>query len=464
MGKNSGKKATKLFVITFVFAVVILVVSIVKTNLYNLERHHDEYSEEELFLDTKSQSKDVCITAEVRGSTWTKAFDLKNQGIIDHNYQAYTVDYTISNYTMDQVKDFVFTIKFHQNTFLLSGWNGSLEIHQMDGDREIVETIPDLREFDSEKYELNTFTADGETMVTMKEGDYLIYHPSSSMNAMEIPIEPQEATTPGLIMYVPIGNDIEDMTVELEYSFNRLLIREPLFWVSIGFMLIWGMILITFVITSIQIRKYKKRHERDNEIIKESMEIFIGFIDAKDPYTNGHSKRVAVYTRRIAKEFGYEEEELENIYYIALLHDCGKIGVPDRILRKPEKLTDEEYEIIKSHTLQGGKILDRFKSLDHAGEGARYHHERYDGKGYPEGKAGKDIPFIARMICVADSYDAMNTNRVYRDKLSQEHIISELEKCKGRQFDPEITDVMLRLIKEGQIEYETFAAQSEESM
>ena len=136
---------------------------------------------------------------------------------------------------------------------------------------------------------------------------------------------------------------------------------------------------------------------------------------------------------------------------MALLHDCGKIGVPDSILRKPGKLTDEEFEIIKSHTVRGGEILNAFKSLENVGEGALYHHERYDGKGYPEGKSGDDIPFIARMICVADSFDAMNSIRVYRKKLTGDRIVSEIEKNKGKQFDPQIADVMLRLISEGRI-------------
>ena len=183
-----------------------------------------------------------------------------------------------------------------------------------------------------------------------------------------------------------------------------------------------------------------------------SLETFTGFIDAKDPYTNGHSKRVAEYTSLIAQAMGYEGEELDRVYYVALLHDCGKIGVPDNILGKPGRLTDDEFEVIKSHTVRGGEILKSFKSLVNVGEGALYHHERYDGKGYPEGKKGEDIPLIARMICVADSFDAMNSNRVYRERLSKEYIVGELEKNKGKQFDPQIADIMLRIIREGKIE------------
>nr|MCR5409575.1 HD-GYP domain-containing protein [Lachnospiraceae bacterium] len=226
----------------------------------------------------------------------------------------------------------------------------------------------------------------------------------------------------------------------------------PLFWISIGAMFIWLIVLIIYAITSSQIKKYNERHERDNEIISESIETFTGFIDAKDPYTNGHSKRVADYTRLIAEQMGIEGEELDRVFYVALLHDCGKIGVPDNILGKPGRLDDDEFEIIKSHTVRGGEILSSFKSLKNVNEGAMYHHERYDGSGYPEGRKGEDIPLIARMICVADSFDAMNSNRVYRKKLTMDDIVEEIKKNKGKQFDPDIADTFLQLIKDGKIE------------
>ena len=447
--KNKNKKRNALiFVLTFAVTVMIMITGVVKTNIYNGTRHKSVFSDSELFAEQDQPGRDVTVTAGVRDSTWSKAFDLENEGIEEHNYQAYTVDFYVTNNTNDEVRDFSFKLNFKDNTFLLSAWNGSLEVHQNADGKETVDLIKDLREFDPSQHVVNTFSADGETLVRMGKGDHLIYLPSTSVNAMEVPIEPHEATVPGIIMYCPIGSDIaKSMSVELEYSFHRKLISEPLVWVALVLAAIWLIALIIYTIISIQIRKYNERHERDNEIINESMETFIGFIDAKDPYTNGHSIRVAKYTRIIAEELGYKGEELERIYYVALLHDCGKIGVPDNILGKPDRLTDEEFEIIKSHTVRGGEIMSHFKSLENAGEGALYHHERYDGKGYPEGKAGEDIPFIARIICVADSYDAMNTNRVYRNKLSKEHILEEIERCKGKQFDPNIADVMISLIK-----------------
>lgn len=445
------KKITLVFIATFIVVVLLFAFSLYKTDRYNRTTHRDSFTGNVLFGDTDLKTKAVSVRAVPRSSTWTKVFDLNHEGLTKHNFQAYTYDFSINNNTKDEVKDFTFKWTFDQDVFLLSAWNGAIEIHQNKDGEQYSATIPDLREFNEKDYDFETATFDGEVLIRMRAGDYLVYIPSSNVNAMEVPIEPYEGTTPGIILYVAIGKDISGTTLDIEYTFHRLLRNEPLFVISLVGLAIWLIALIIFAITSAQIRKYNERHERDNEIIQESIETFTGFIDAKDPYTNGHSNRVAKYTRMIAEEMGYEGEELDRIYYVALLHDCGKIGVPDNILGKPGRLTDEEFEVIKSHTKIGGDILSSFKSLNNVGEGARYHHERYDGKGYPEGRAGEDIPLIARMICVADSFDAMNSNRVYRNKLTKEDIFREIETNKGKQFDPQIADILLRLIREGKI-------------
>ena len=450
--KNRRGKTIILYSVLLALIIIIFVLSLVKTEIYNRTRHHRSFSGPTLFSEEVVDTYPVSINAVPRGSTWTKVYDPENLGLTEHNIQAYTYDFTVSNNTKDEVSDFTFTIIFERETFLSSAWNGELELHQKQAGGEYVATVPDLREFNPEDYALDTVTVDGEVLIRMKPGDYLVYLPSSSMSAMEIPIEPFEGTVPGIILYTAIGEDINGSTIEMDYTFHRFLKNVPLFWISIVAFTIWLIALSIAVITWSQIKKYNERHERDNEIIKESIETFTGFIDAKDEYTNGHSNRVADYTRLIAEKMGYEGEDLDRIYYVALLHDCGKIGVPDNILRKPGRLTDEEFEVIKSHTVIGGQILSRFKSLKDVNEGALYHHERYDGRGYPSGKAGEDIPLIARMICVADSYDAMNSNRVYRKKLTKEDIFAEIEKNKGKQFDPQVADVLVALIKEGKID------------
>lgn len=141
----------------------------------------------------------------------------------------------------------------------------------------------------------------------------------------------------------------------------------------------------------------------------------------------------------------------DRIYCIALMHDCGKIYIPDGILTKPGRLTDDEYEIMKKHTVYGSEILRDFTAIEDIGTGALSHHERYDGKGYPNGLAGEEIPMIARIICVSDAFDAMNSSRCYRSNLSAKVIISELKNNRGKQFDPHITDCLLSLIDSGEI-------------
>lgn len=171
-------------------------------------------------------------------------------------------------------------------------------------------------------------------------------------------------------------------------------------------------------------------------------------IDAKDRYTNGHSHRVAKYTLELAKRMGKSRDELKKIYCAALLHDLGKIRVPDIIINKPSRLTNEEYDCIKLHPVSGYYILKDIKGNPLILQGAKWHHERYDGKGYPNGLAGENIPEIARIIGVADAYDAMTSNRSYRSTVSQEKVRSEIEKGMGTQFDPKIASLMLDMIDE----------------
>lgn len=439
------------FAVILVIILVVLIQRVVSVNAYNSTKHSASFTGDTLFTDEAKKDKSVSVNAVARTSTWTKLFDLNNEGLTEHNYQAYTYDFFIKNNTPDEVSEYTVKITFADTVFLLSAWNGALEIHQNDSEGGKSAYIPDLRQLGDERESLNTVSFDGEVLIKMNPGDYLYYIPSTDMNAIEIPINPYEGVTPGIIMYLPIGEDISNTVFDISYTFHRNLSSDIVYRVALFTLVIWVVAMISHIITSFEIKKYKERHERDNERIQESIETFTGFIDAKDPYTNGHSSRVADYTRLIAKKMGYEGEELDRVYYVALLHDCGKIGVPDNILGKPGRLTEDEFEVIKSHTTRGCDILTHFKSLTGVEEGAHYHHERYDGKGYPEGKAGEDIPLIARMICVADSFDAMNSNRCYRKRLSKDDIIKEIEKNKGLQFDPKIADIFLELIKEGKI-------------
>lgn len=171
-------------------------------------------------------------------------------------------------------------------------------------------------------------------------------------------------------------------------------------------------------------------------------------IDAKDAYTKGHSNRVAEYSREIAKRAHYSEAAQDEVYMMGLLHDVGKIGVSDAVITKPGRLTDEEFGQIKTHPEKGAKILQSIEELPKLAVGAKWHHERYDGKGYPDGLKAKEIPEEARIIAVADAYDAMTSNRSYRKVMDQEAVRKQIEMGKGTQFDPDFADVMLQMIDE----------------
>lgn len=179
-----------------------------------------------------------------------------------------------------------------------------------------------------------------------------------------------------------------------------------------------------------------------------AMTTLVKTVDAKDKYTKGHSDRVAIYSKEIAKRMGLSKKEQKDIYYVGLLHDVGKLGIPDEIINKPGKLTAEEYDVIKSHPVIGSEILEDIKDVANITLGARWHHERFDGKGYPDGLKGMQIPVIARIIGVADAYDAMTSNRSYRGAMDQAYVRSEMVKNKGFQFDPEIADIMIKMIDE----------------
>ncbi len=188
------------------------------------------------------------------------------------------------------------------------------------------------------------------------------------------------------------------------------------------------------------------------EMGKQTVVAIARAVDAKDPRTGGHSRRVALYSKQMAKAAGLPDKDCQDIEWAANLHDIGKIAIPDAILNKDSRLTDEEYAVMKSHTLEGAKILSDFTLLDHVIEGAEFHHERYDGRGYPKGLKGEEIPLYARIIGVADAFDAMTANRVYRKQMDFGYVLGELEKGRGTQFDAQFVDILLKLIREGVID------------
>ncbi len=197
---------------------------------------------------------------------------------------------------------------------------------------------------------------------------------------------------------------------------------------------------------AIEVEYLKEQQMVSRRLFEQTATALVNAVDAKDTYSHGHSLRVAEYSQKIARDMGKSEEECRRIYYAALLHDIGKIGIPNSIINKKGKLTEEEYEIIKQHPVKGNMILSSISEYPYLSIGAHYHHERYDGKGYPDHLKGDDIPEIARIISVADAYDAMSSNRSYREAIPQQLVREEIVKGAGTQFDPKIAKIMQHLI------------------
>lgn len=228
-----------------------------------------------------------------------------------------------------------------------------------------------------------------------------------------------------------------------------------LFVASIGVLVIFLSLETTdylrFLKTQAELKEAKGREAVILAKEKLSQEVLMAFskaVDAKDHYTNGHSLRVAKYAKEISRRMGKSEKEQEEIYELGLLHDIGKIGIPEYIINKKGKLTEEEFAEIKNHTVIGWDILKTITEIPKLSTGAKWHHERYDGKGYPDGLSGEDIPEEARIICLADSYDAMTSKRSYSTPKSQEEVLKEIERCRGTQFDPDISQYLIDMINE----------------
>lgn len=199
-----------------------------------------------------------------------------------------------------------------------------------------------------------------------------------------------------------------------------------------------------------QMESLIERQKRDKQLTREIIEAFAKVVDLKDAYTQGHSFRVAKYTEMLARELGCDEETIEKYHNIALMHDIGKVGIPDNVLNKPGKLDDSEYNLIKSHTSRGYEVLQNISLMPEIAVGAQAHHERPDGKGYPLGLKEDEIPRVAQIIAVADCFDAMYSTRPYRTRMNFEKVVSIIKEASGTQLTKDVVDAFLRLVDKGE--------------
>ncbi|MCR5421478.1 MAG: HD-GYP domain-containing protein, partial [Lachnospiraceae bacterium] len=255
---------------------------------------------------------------------------------------------------------------------------------------------------------------------------------------------------------------IDDNTLEAVKSISLPITKEISIYDSYVFWMIFviaAVIITVIAMRNVFINKHRemlRKQEEDKKFIDQIMHTFAKTIDLRDQQNQGHSFRVAYYTKLLATELkserGYTNEQIDEFYHIALIHDIGKLSIPDRILNKPERLNDEEYQIMKTHAQNGAKMLKNVTIVKNLSVGAGCHHERMDGKGYPRGLKGKDIPEVARIIAVADTFDAMYSTRPYRKQLDINVVLEEIKRIKGTQLEESVVDALLRLAEKNELD------------
>lgn len=387
--------------------------------------------------------------------SWEKEVHPKSGNIF--LLDAHTYDLTITNMEEDPSDDWYIEMTIPQDLYLNKAWCGTILIHQTTNSGEKVQEL-DLRNVAFEDVTVDYIEGESDLLIPLKKGDIIKYYPNPTVyekpiNASNLVTDEYGKVTIGFIFYY--DKDVEVLPFDngaIYYQMEKRIETRTDFWVGVGLGILWLICFMFFVGFQVRSRSDAKAREKDKLIIQEILSTVTSLIDAKDSYTAGHSERVALYSRMIAQKMDFSDDEILHIYYSAQLHDCGKIGIPEGILNKPGRLTDDEFVVIKEHTIRGYNTLKYLQTIPSAAVAARHHHERYDGKGYPDGLKGKEIPVVARIVCVADAFDAMNSSRVYRAKLERAKIIEQLVNGKGTQFDADIVDIMLELIEEGKIE------------
>ena len=460
------RKQIRIFGCSLGIIVVLMLALCISVNQFNNQERVLYYSAADAEED--NSAKDCAVTIKPRGGntdSWIKRIQEENEsGVVEERqYAGIIYDMMIVNQTEYVVRDWTLEVLVPQDSYINNAWCGQLEIHQNVTGEPRVQAL-DLRKCIEQEVDivLEHEVSVGDLMIPVYGGDYFVYLPSVGdhedvIEASDIASGEYKSKRVDFIAYHETVNEdktpVEYPDAVLRYYLNKELTALPTFWGLVAAFGIWGVCLINAYIVYVRTKRLLAETERDAQIIEQSISAFMGFIDAKDTTTNGHSKRVAKYAKELARRMGFTESECNRVYYIGLMHDCGKIGIPDAILNKPDKLTEEEFEIIKTHTTQGNKILEEFTSIEGIKEGALYHHERYDGAGYPEGLKGDAIPLIARIICVADSFDVMNSERCYQQKMTKEDIVEQLKLNKGKQFDPKLVDIFLAMLADGTIEF-----------
>lgn len=420
-----------------------------RTNIFNNKEfviREDSAESEHTFDFTPQNGKKI---------SWTRTANIGDEKV---DLYACSYDGTFTNYDSIKVSDWTMRLDINDDCYLNAAWCGLVEIHQNEDGAEKVQIL-DLRNFDHSEVKLTSYEDGDITLFPLTKGDYLIYYPD--VKAKEMPIVATEGEpgriSIGIIFYWNQNNDFIEPDFTVNYQLHRDFMQGSEATMCIAAAILWLLALIVIIAVTITGNNIKKKAEIElskkdvekktaEKMLDEMIRTLANTIDAKDGYTHGHSERVAQYSLKLAQSMNLSSNDCKEIFYAGLVHDVGKIAVPREIINKPGRLTDEEFDVIKTHPGRGEKILSQISDMPYLSVGAKYHHEKYDGFGYPDHVKGEDIPLLARIIAVADAYDAMTSKRSYRDTLNQKIVKQEIWKGIGTQFDPLIAKHMIALI------------------
>lgn len=465
--KNKDRSGIIILIATPIILAMLMGLFLMDIHLYNSTERSGVMSSQ-TFNGEVYDFGDVAVKLTVRGgesASWIKDPIYDDDGNELHGQSVGIIyEALIYNNSENVVSDWTLKVPINEPMWINNNWNSKMEIHQhaTSGNEKVLAI--DLSDYYEYDINLDYYIDHTGPMIPMDVGDYFIYLPEEI--AEEKPINPaktgevgEACARFGYIVYIPdqtLDYSADFSGGEIRYTMHANPLTKKRFWVITVLFVLWAISAIVSLIVRYKMKKIMedqlKQKKHDEMMVEQTMKLIINMIETKDTSTKGHSLRVAQYSELMARKLGFPEDKCKNVYYIGLLHDCGKVHIPDSILKNPGRLSDEEYAIMKKHTEYGAEVLKDFTSIDEIDVGAKSHHERYDGKGYPAGLAGEDIPLIARIIGVADAFDAMNSKRCYRDKLSREVILEELEKNRDKQFDSKLVDCLLELIEENKIE------------
>jgi len=407
----------------------------------------NQFNNQERTVTSDTVSMDVTTDIHPRGlatDTWEK-----NDAFPDIILNAKIYECTVINNSQCLLSDWVLRININENCYLNNAWNGTVEVHQFDDGGENVDTI-NLRNYDIDSIKVDYSLAGQDLLIPLKAGDFIIYYPAGG-SLGEVPLKSTEEFSGeaniGIIFYSLSGEvNLSDfvMTYYLQMSYFNGLVGK-VFLVLIPF---WAVVIILVALVGFIDIKYESTVLFQSNVIDDLFLLCSTVADEKDFYHKNHSQNVANIAKKIAEHMGMEKSDCDIVYYGSLLHNIGNYAVPEKILSKTTRLSPEEEKVAITHTVRGSNILKQLQSMPMAAPAALYHHEKYDGTGYPAGKKGDEIPLIARIIAVADAYDDMCHDRVDRKRLSLDEIKEEFCRESGKSFDPFIVEVFLEIIDE----------------